>query len=292
VKLGYFGINMGPHSRPDDLVETAQLAEAAGIESLWTGEHVVLPSPQLAAGQPVPPDHPYLDSLLALSWAAAHTKNLLLGTGIVVLPHHNPVVFAKQVATLDVLSRGRVRLGVGAGYQEREFAAVGVSHEHRGPLTDEYLDALEQLWYRPAPEYHGRFVDFDGIDAHPRPVQRPIPVIVGGHVKASLRRAIGRGHGWYGFMTTPESTARCLDLLRSVATRVERPAALGPLEITVTPYGPLTRDVARAYADLGVDRIVPWHIDWDRFPGDAVPPGDWRGAAAAIESDLRAIDGA
>ena len=116
---------MGPHSRPDDLVETAQLAESAGIESLWTGEHVVLPSPQLPAGQPVPPDHPYLDSLLALSWAAAHTTNLLLGTGIVVLPHHNPVVFAKQAATLDVLSHGRLRLGVGAGYQEREFAAVG-----------------------------------------------------------------------------------------------------------------------------------------------------------------------
>ena len=269
MKLGYFGINMGPHSRPDDLIETAQLAEAAGIESLWTGEHVVLPSPQLAAGQPVPPDHPYLDSLLALSWAAAHTTNLLLGTGIVVLPHHNPVVFAKQVATLDVLSRGRVRLGVGAGYQEREFAAVGVAR-----LPD------------------GRFVDFGGIDAHPRPVQRPIPVIVGGHVKASLRRAVGRGHGWYGFMTTPESTARCLDALRATASRIERPTALGPLEITVTPYGPLTRDGARAYADLGVDRIVPWHIDWDRFPGDAVPPSDWRGAAPAIESDLRAIDGA
>ena len=290
MKLGYFGINMGPHSRPDDLAETARLAESAGLESLWTGEHVVLPSPQLAAGQPVPPDHPYLDSLLALSWAAAQTTRLLLGTGIVVLPHHNPVVFAKQAATLDVLSKGRLRLGIGAGYQEREFAAVGVAHGDRGPLTDEYLDALERLWYDATPAHHGRFVDFAGVDAYPRPVQRPIPIIVGGHAKASLRRAVTRGRGWYGFMTTPESTARCLDALREATARFERPASLGPLEITVTPYGPFTREAAGAYRDLGVDRVVPWHIDWDRFPGDAVPPSDWRGVEAAIEADLRALD--
>jgi probable F420-dependent oxidoreductase len=289
VKLGYFGINMGLHSRPDDLADTARLAESAGLESLWTGEHVVLPSPQLPTGQPMPPDYPYLDSLLALSWAAAQTTRLLLGTGIVVLPHHNPVVFAKQAATLDVLSKGRLRLGIGAGYQEREFAAVGVAHGDRGPLTDEYLDALERLWYDAAPEHHGRFVDFAGVDAYPRPVQQPIPIIVGGHAKASLRRAVTRGHGWYGFMTTPESTARCLDALHAAAARFERPAALDALEITVTPYGPLTRDAASAYRDLGVDRVVPWHIDWTRFPGDAVPPNDWRGVEAAIEDDLRAL---
>lgn len=290
MKLGYFGINMGSHARPDDLAETVRIADAAGLESLWTGEHVVLPSPQLPAGQPMPPDYPYLDSLLALSWAAAHTSRMLLGTGIVVLPHHNPVVFAKQAASLDVLSGGRLRLGFGAGYQPREFAAVGVRHEDRGPLTDEYLDALEHLWYDDQPEYHGRFVDFAGIDAYPRPVQRPIPLIIGGHMKASLRRAVTRGHGWYGFMTTPESAARCLDALRETASRVERPAELGPLEITVTPYGPFTRDQARAYADLGVDRIVPWHIDWNRFPGDAVLPPDWRGVEAAIDADLHALD--
>lgn len=289
MKLGYFGINMGPHGRPDELAHAARVAEAAGIESVWTGEHVVLPSPRLAIGQPVPPEHPYLDSLLALAWAAANTTRVLLGTGIVVLPHHNPVVFAKQAATLDVLSTGRLRLGIGAGYQPREFAAVGVPHDERGRRTDEYLDALDELWYSATPEHHGHAVDFAGVDAYPRPVQRPIPIIVGGHAKGSLRRAVTRGHGWYGFMTTPESTARCLEALRAAAERHERPAALGPLEITVTPHGPLTRDTARAYRDLDVDRIVPWHIDWDRFPGDAVRPGDWRGVEAAIESDLRAL---
>ena len=289
MKLGYFGINMGPHGDPDELAHAARVAEAAGVESVWTGEHVVLPSPQLDSGQPVPPDHPYLDSLLALAWAAANTSRILLGTGIVVLPHHNPVVFAKQAATLDVLSHGRLRLGIGAGYQPREFAAVGVPHDERGPRTDEYLDALDALWYAPAPEHHGRSIDFAGIDAHPRPVQQPIPIIVGGHAKGSLRRAVTRGHGWYGFMTTPESTARCLDGLRAAADRHDRPSALGALEITVTPYGPLTREQARAYRDLGVDRIVPWHIDWERFPGDAVRPTDWRGVEAAFESDLRAL---
>ena len=154
----------------------------------------------------------------------------------------------------------------------------------------QYLDALERLWYDATPEHHGQFVDFAGIDAYPRPVQDRIPIIVGGHAKASLRRAVTRGHGWYGFMTTPDSTARCLDALREAATRFERPASLGPLEITVTPYGPFTRGAASAYRDLGVDRVVPWHIDWERFPGDAVPPRDWRGVEAAIDADLRALD--
>jgi hypothetical protein len=91
-------------------------------------------------------------------------------------------------------------------------------------------------------------------------------------------------------MTTPESTSRCLDALRDAASRLERPSSLGRLEITVTPYGPLTRDTARAYRELGVDRVVPWHIDWARFPGDAVPPSDWRGVEAAITADLEAMD--
>ena len=98
-----------------------------------------------------------------------------------------------------------------------------VPHDERGPRTDEYLDALDALWYAPAPEHHGPSVDFAGIDAYPRPVQQPIPIIVGGHAKGSLRRAVTRGHGWYGFMTTPESTARCLDGLRAAADRHERP---------------------------------------------------------------------
>ena len=113
------------------------------------------------------PRDPALDSLLALAWAAAHTRTIRLATGILILPQRNPLVVAKQVASLDVLSGGRVMLGVGAGYLEAEFRALGADFAARGPITDEYLDALTALWYDDQPAYHGQFVDFDGIDATP-----------------------------------------------------------------------------------------------------------------------------
>jgi probable F420-dependent oxidoreductase len=256
MKLGLFNINMGACSRPDALAATAVTAEAAGFESVWAGEHVVLPDPQVPPS-PMAAQDPALDPLLALAWAAAATTVLRLATGIVILPQRNPVVLAKQVASLDVLCGGRLTLGVGVGYLEPEFRAIGANYAERGEVSDEYLDAMAQLWYSVRPEYHGRFVDFAGVDAHPRPVQRPIPLVVGGHTPAAYRRAVARGHGWYGFALTPEATAACLAGLADAAARVERPAALGRLEISVTPRGRLTADRASAFADLGVDRLVP-----------------------------------
>ncbi|MGH8986179.1 MAG: TIGR03619 family F420-dependent LLM class oxidoreductase, partial [Acidimicrobiia bacterium] len=170
--LGLVHINMGSMSRPDDVVAAARTAEAAGFDSVWAGEHIALPDPQVPPS-PMAPRDPALDSLLALTWAAAHTTMIRLATGIVILPQRNPLVLAKEVATLDVLSGGRVMLGVGAGYLEPEFRALGANFEERGTVTNEYLGALEHLWYDEHPEYHGRFVDFAGIDAHPRPVQQP-----------------------------------------------------------------------------------------------------------------------
>ena len=166
-------------------------AEAAGFDSVWAGEHIVLPDPQVPPS-PMEPHEPALDSLLALTWAAAHTASIRLATGIVILPQRNPLVLAKQVATLDVLSGGRVMLGVGAGYLEAEFRALGANFVDRGPVTDEYLDALQALWYDEHPEYHGRFVDFAGIDAHPRPIQRPIPLVGAGHSPPAYRRTVRR----------------------------------------------------------------------------------------------------
>ena len=186
--LGLVHINMGSLSEPDRLVRAARSAEAAGFDSLWAGEHIVLPDPQVAPS-PMDPRDPALDSLFALCWAAAHTSTIRLATGIVILPQRNPVVLAKEVATLDVLSGGRVMLGVGSGYLEPEFRAVGADFENRGAVTDEYLDAMATLWYDEPPAYHGRFVSFEGVDAHPRPRQHPIPLIVGGHSPPACRRA-------------------------------------------------------------------------------------------------------
>jgi probable F420-dependent oxidoreductase len=254
--LGLVHVNMGAMSRPDDLVVAARAAEAAGLDSVWAGEHIVLPDPQVPPS-PMDPRDPALDSLLALAWAAAHTTTIRVVTGIVILPQRNPLVLAKQAASLDVLSAGRLSLGVGAGYLEPEFRAVGANFAERGAVTDEYLDAMLALWYDERPEYHGRFVDFAGVDAHPRPLQRPIPLVVAGHSTPAYRRAVARAHGWYGYWLTPDDVATSLAGLRAAAGRVDRPRELGELEISVTPRGRLTPERAAAYAELGVHRLVP-----------------------------------
>jgi probable F420-dependent oxidoreductase len=278
MKLGLFSINMGPQSQPDQLVETAQAAEAAGFDSLWAGEHVVLPDPQ-APPSPLAPKDPVLDPLLALGWAAAATTAIRLATGIIILPQRNPVVLAKQLASLDVLSRGRVIFGVGVGYLEPEFRAIGANFAERGAVTDDYLDAMDHLWYDEHPEHHGRFAEFAGIDAHPRPVQHPVPLVVGGHSASAYRRAVARGHGWYGFALTPDAVAGCLTGLRAAGSEVDRPPELGPLEITVTPRGKLDEATAAAFADLGVHRLV------------LMPPPRPDGVAVTIQAALEATTG-
>jgi probable F420-dependent oxidoreductase len=255
VKLGLFSINMGSRSRPEGLVDAATSAEEAGLESLWAGEHVVLPDPQVPPS-PMAPQDPALDPLIGLTFAAARTSTIRLATGIVILPQRNPVVLAKEIASLDVLSGGRFTFGVGVGYLEPEFRAIGANFEDRGPVTDEFLDAMARLWYDERPEHHGRFADFAGVDAHPRPVQTPIPVVIGGHTPAAYRRAVQRGHGWYGFAMTPDGAADSIKGLGAAAEQVDRPAQLGRLELTVTPRGRLTAETAAAFAELGVDRLV------------------------------------
>ena len=279
MKLGLFGINMHASARPDALVAAVRAAEAAGFESAWAGEHVVLPDPQVPPS-PMAPQDPALDSLFALTWAAAHSTTLRLATGIVILPQRNPVVLAKEVASLDVLSGGRVMLGIGAGYLEPEFRAIGADFDRRGAVTDEYLDALESLWYEEHPEHHGAFVDFAGVDAYPRPMQQPIPLVVGGHTPPAYRRAVARGHGWYGFALKPEGAAASLAGLREAASQVERRPDLGELEITVTPRGRLTPERAAEWAELGVDRLVV-------YPVGATPDE----VLAAIDASAEAVAG-
>lgn len=276
MKLGLFSMNMGPCSEPDALATAAAAAEAAGFDSLWAGEHVVLPDPQ-APPSPMAPQDPALDPFLALTWAAAATNTIRLATGIVILPQRNPVVLAKQVASLDVLSGGRFDLGIGVGYLEPEFRAIGANFEERGAVTDEYLDAMTHLFYDEHPEYHGRFVDFAGVDAYPRPVQQPIPIVIGGHTPVAYRRAVARAHAWYGFAMTPETVASCVDGLRAAAGRVARPAELGDIEIIVTPRGRLTPETAAAFAGVGVHQLVP------------MPPPTIDGIRATIDASLAAI---
>lgn len=205
------------------------------------------------------PTDPILDPLIHLAYVAAVTERMELGTGILILPQRNPVVLAKQVASLDVLAEGRLLLGVAPGYLEPEMAAVGVRLAERGGRTDEYLDAIRQLWTTPDPEFHGRYADFERVDAHPRPVRPDGPRIVnGGHSPAAYRRAVLKGNGWIGNGSSPQDLVTHLEGLRKAASEVPRPAHLGRLEINFMQINPVEvdEDSARRYAELGVDRLL------------------------------------
>ena len=258
MKLGLFSINAYACCDPAVAVRVARAAEAAGFESLWGGEHVVLPDPQ-APPSPMAPHEPIMDPVIALTYCAAVTTRVRLGTGIIILPQRNPLVLAKELASLDRLSNGRLIFGVGVGYLEPEFRALGAPFEQRGAVTDDYLAAMRAIWTQDRPAHQGRFVSFANVQAHPQPVQRPHPpIVVGGRTAAAFRRAVTQGHGWYGFALDPAKTGEALAGLREAAKRVERPAHLGALEISVTPARGITveADTARAYAALGVHRLI------------------------------------
>ena len=255
MKFGIFGLGSGV-ADPQTITTIAQAAEAAGLESLWTGEHVVLPKPRVA---PSPAEHdlPFLHPSSVLSYLAAVTETVMLGTGVVLIAQRNPVVLAKEIASADVLSGGRAILGVGAGYLEPEFEAIGADFHTRGPRTDEAIDVLRALWDQEDPSFDGEFSEFSGIDAHPRPVQAGgVPIVIGGHSRAALRRAVERGHGWYGWAQTPEQTRDLLAKVEEISSTVERPAELGELEITITPPARLTPEAVEDYAEAGVHRLV------------------------------------
>jgi probable F420-dependent oxidoreductase len=250
--IGLFAINSHACAEPEAAARIAVLAERLGYDSLWAGEHVVVPSPRVAPS-PMEPDEPILDPLVALAHVAAHTQRIKLGTGIIILPQRNPLVLAKQVASLDVLSGGRLILGIGVAYLEPEMRAIGVPMEGRGARADEYLAAMRALWEEEAPSFSGRYVNFDGVDAHPRPVQRPLPVVVGGHTRPAHRRAARAADGWYGFMVGLRAMAEQRELMRAAIEETGREL---PLHVSVTPSRRLDVENVRAYSGLGVDRLI------------------------------------
>ena len=258
MKFGLFSTNAYACSYPDVVAGVARAAEAAGFESLWGGEHVVLPDPQ-APPSPMAPQDRILDPVIALTYCAAVTTRVRLGTGIIILPQRNPLVLAKELASLDALSAGRLIFGIGVGYLEPEFRALGAPFEQRGAVADEYLAAMQAIWSQARPAYQGRFVSFADVQAHPQPVQRPHPpIVIGGRTAAAFRRAVQQGHGWYGFALDGEGTARALDGLREAGQRYPRPAHLGELEISITPGRGAAVDLAGAerFAALGVHRLI------------------------------------
>ena len=256
MKYALFNINSGPCADPDVAAAVAVAAEARGFESVWTGEHVVLPDPQ-EPPSPAAPLFPMLHPSTGLAFLAGVTSTLRLGTGIVLLAQRNPVVLAKEMASLDVVSKGRLEFGIGAGYLKAEFDALGVSFAERGARTDEYIDIMRELWTSAAPAFAGQFAQFSGVQARPQPVQvGGPPIVVGGTSAAALRRAATKCQGWYGFALDVGQTQSATDGLVAAANRFQRESNLGPLEISITPRKRLTRELVEEFEALGVSRLI------------------------------------
>ncbi len=261
LKFGLTSMNAGATSYPEALVRIAQAAETAGFDSLWAGEHHVL-----AESSPrIPTATRLLNPVVALTFVAAHTRTVHLGTGVLLLPQHQPLILAKELASLDVLSGGRLIVGIGVGWAEAEYEALGVPYRERGARADEYLAAMRAIWSEETPAYHGRYVSFQGVQAYPHPVQQPTPpIVIGGRAPAVLRRTVEQANGWYGFALDLDETTSVLAHLREAAGRYPRPASQGALEISVNPRVPLDKETAQRFAELGVHRLIlspPWGMD-------------------------------
>ncbi len=256
MKYGLFGINNGPCGVPETMQAVALEAEKVGFESVWTGEHVVLPDPQVPPS-PAPPLMSMVHPAVALSFLAATTTTLKLGTGITLLAQRNALVLAKEMASLDYLSNGRLILGIGAGYLKSEFDALGVNFHERGARTDEYIDAMRELWTSDNPAFSGQFVNYSGIQARPQPVQRGGPeIVLGGNSDAAFRRAVTRCSGWYGFAMDHEAASSAISGLKKAAAENSRPESLGELEISITPRGKTNKTDVGKWAELGVSRLI------------------------------------
>jgi probable F420-dependent oxidoreductase len=199
VKFGVALPNFGKYARKNAILKIARAAEELGFESLWVSDHIVIPESHRGFGDM------FYEPLTTLTYIGACTSRIRLGTSVIILPYRNPVVLAKTISTLDVLSGGRVILGVGVGWLKDEFNALGIPYEERGPITDECIEILKALWTREKPSFKGSYYKFSEIKFLPRPIQKPYPpILVGGNSRRAIERAVDAGDGWHSVGLTPE----------------------------------------------------------------------------------------
>ncbi|HLG91389.1 MAG TPA: TIGR03619 family F420-dependent LLM class oxidoreductase [Acidimicrobiales bacterium] len=264
------GVPLG-RVNPRWFVEVAKAADRLGYESVWLPEHLVLPvemsrSPYPGEEHPpVPPETPVFDALAYLSFLAGVTSHVRLGTHVYNLGLRHPFVAARGVQTLDIVSGGRAIFGIGAGWLESEWQAVGLDFHRRGRRLDEALSVCKRLWSEEVVEHHGEHFDFGPVRFEPKPLQRPWPpILVGGESTAALARAARSAEGWIGMNHTPESAARAARSLAELARRHgrERP------EVTVG--GPLrSAEELVDWQEAGVDRLIvaPWRRSAEAVDG-------------------------
>ena len=251
---------------PTDVPAVAKRAEELGFESAWISEHPVIPTvtttphPGADDGSFSESLYHMLDPFVTLSMAAAATKTLKLGTGICLVTERNPLVLAKEVATLDFLSGGRVILGIGAGIFEEEVQIMGGDFPHRWTQARECIEAMKELWTKDDAEYHGKYYDFPPVKMFPKPIQKPHPpVLVGGggnrevvSKKRHLRRAATWGDGWIPYWINPEQIKEARDTLDQLASEAGR----DPKSVQITIFGcPPERDLIKRFEDAGAVRV-------------------------------------
>ena len=292
-----FGTSMpsrGDMASPENLRTLAQRAESLGFDSVWVSDHIILPRkvdsfyPYAADGVATfRPDEDYYDPLATLNFLAGCTQKIRLGTHVLILPYRNPVLTAKMLSTLDVLSVGRVILGAGVGWMEEEFQALGLdTYAQRGAVTDEYIQLFKELWTKDNPEFHGEHYQLSESGFKPKPVQKPHPPIwIGGHTNPAIRRAAKYGDGWMPIglrppaILEPEELAEKIARLRRLTVRAGRPEDAVSLcfstGVTFDNSPGATRRMMsgraeqiaadlRQYQDLGVRNFILG------FPGDSV----------------------
>lgn len=279
MNFGVIFANVGPYATPEGARAMASAAESNGFDSLWTVEHVVVPadyestypydpSGRMPGGEST--DIP--DPLVWLSYVAAVTSTIKLGTGILIVPQRNPAIVAKEVATLDKLSGGRMLLGVGAGWLAEEFDALGVPFEGRGRRLDSYLAAMRALWSEQEATVDDDFVSFTRAISMPKPVAGSVPIVVGGHTEVAARRAGRLGDGFFPGRGAPERLRELLATMRQAAEEAGRdPDAIEVTAGTTAVFGDDPLGAVGELVEVGVDRIAIPPLSFDPSAvGDAM----------------------
>ncbi len=276
MRYGIVFANTGPLGTAEGAVALAEACDAHGVESVWTVEHVLVPGgyeseyPYSSTGKmPGSEDSPIPDPLIWLTWVAANSSKVRLGTGVLILPQRNPAVLAKEVATLGALSKGRVELGIGVGWLEEEFDALGVPFDRRGQRTDEYIAALREMWTTEETSFAGEFVNWERVMSFPKPHDGSPPIVVGGHSHAAARRAGRLGDGF--FPGRQEILGELIETMRTTAESAGR----DPDAIEITTGAAMSPEKRQALVELGVSRMV--------FPPPAFTPDE---IGPAIERTL------
>ena len=262
MRVGYFAVGNGATVEPLVQRNVAMADERLGFATLWAPEHVVLVEeyasqyPYSSGQFPGPSNIPIADPFTTLAYVAAVTSTIRLGTGICLVPEHNPVVLAKTAATLDRLSGGRFIFGAGVGWLAEEFAALGIPFERRGARTREYIDVMRRLWTEKTSSHAGEFVQFSGVLSYPKPVSATgIPVWFGGESNAALRRVAEYGDGWIGFKVSPAEAGQKIRRIEELLAANRRQRS--DVTLAVSPYAePITPDDLTRYRDAGVEEVA------------------------------------